>query len=94
MIANVLNSVGSNAIGGIIAGVVLIVLGGFFRWMRKHVADPLKEVPIIRATQLTMQTRLTSMDAKVDQHIADDARALASLSTAVKDIAAHQPVGP
>lgn len=46
--SNLASSIGSNALSGIIVIGFGAVVGGFWRWMRKHVAEPLKDVPIIK----------------------------------------------
>jgi hypothetical protein len=60
MIASLIDTVGPNALGGIIAALFILVVGWFFRWMRKHVAEPLQAVPGIVERQESMETKLNA----------------------------------
>lgn len=49
--------------------LALVAVGGvlfaFFRWLDKHVAGPLQEVPVIRATQLKTSADVTAMRSDI-----------------------------
>ena len=59
------------AVWGSWAQVVIaaVAVGGvgytFFRWMRKHIADPLQEVPVIRAAQITMRADVLNIQEQL-----------------------------
>jgi hypothetical protein len=57
----------------IAGGVVLTGLAVAYRWMKNHVADPLKEIPVIRAAQVEIRNELhpnggSSMRDSIDRN--------------------------
>ena len=63
--SSLLHDVEPNLIAGILCVILVAIPGALYRWLKKHVAEPLTEVPIIRATQLKTSADVSAMRADI-----------------------------
>lgn len=66
MIASLLHDVEPNLIAGILCVVLVAIPAALWRWLKKHVAVPLQEVPAIVERQEAMQIKLDKAVEQID----------------------------
>ena len=65
MIASLLHEIEPNLIAGVLCVILVAIPAALWRWLKKHVAEPLTEVPVIRATQLQTSADVKAMRADI-----------------------------